>query len=114
MHEIRQGYDLSENRACGLVGITRWINRYESRRDSQGELRQRIRELAGARPRYGYRRLTVLLRREGWKVNAKRVYRIYRGAISGCEPRSETRRPLKPVSRFPSQREPLSVGVWIL
>jgi len=60
------------------VGITRWINRYQSRRDPQEELRQRLRELAGSRPRYGYRRLTVMLRREGWKVNAKRVYRIYR------------------------------------
>jgi putative transposase len=60
------------------MGITRWINRYQSRRDPQIELRMRIRELAGTRVRYGYRRLTVLLRREGWKVNAKRVYRLYR------------------------------------
>jgi putative transposase len=69
---------LSEKRACGLIGITRWINRYRSRRDPQDQLRMRIRELAGSRVRYGYRRLTVLLRREGWKVNAKRVYRLYR------------------------------------
>ena len=38
----------------------------------------RLRELAGSRTRYGYRRLTVMLRREGWKVNTKRVYRLYR------------------------------------
>lgn len=38
----------------------------------------RLRDLALARPRYGYRRLTILLRREGWYVNAKRVYRLYR------------------------------------
>jgi putative transposase len=69
---------LSENRACGLVRITRWINRYRSCRDPQDHLRQRLRELAGNRPRYGYRRLTVMLQREGWKVNSKRVYRIYR------------------------------------
>jgi putative transposase len=69
---------LSEKRACGLIGITRWINRYQSRRDPQAQLRMRIRDLAGARVRYGYRRLTVLLRREGWAVNAKRVYRLYR------------------------------------
>jgi putative transposase len=75
---IRQDYQLSENRACGLIGITRWINRYQSRRDPQDGLRMRIRELAGSRVRYGYRRLTVLLRREGWAVNAKRVYRLYR------------------------------------
>jgi putative transposase len=41
-------------------------------------LRIRLRDLAGSRVRYGYRRLTVLLRREGWKVNTKRVYRLYR------------------------------------
>ncbi len=75
---IRLQYELSEKRACGLIGITRWINRYQSRRDSQTELRMRLRELASSRVRYGYRRLTVLLRREGWVVNAKRVYRLYR------------------------------------
>jgi putative transposase len=60
------------------MGITRWTNRYRSRRDPQTALRMRLRELAGSRVRYGYRRLTVLLRREGHKVNAKRVYRLYR------------------------------------
>jgi transposase InsO family protein len=44
-------------------------------------LRLRLRELAGSRTRYGYRRLTVMLRREGWKVNAKRVYRLYRDNV---------------------------------
>jgi len=78
VREVRQAHQLSERRACGLFGITRWTNRYPSRRDPQNELRMRLRELAGSRTRYGYRRLTVLLRREGWKVNAKRVYRLYR------------------------------------
>ena len=78
MSEIRQRHKLSEKRACGLVGITRWTNRYQSRRDPQAELRLRLRDLAGSRVRYGYRRLTVMLRREGWAVNAKRVYRLYR------------------------------------
>jgi putative transposase len=78
VRDIRESYQLNESRACGLVGITRWINRYQSRRDPQEELRMRLRELAGTRTRYGYRRLTVMLRREGWKVNTKRVYRIYR------------------------------------
>jgi len=58
--------------------ITRWSNRYQSRRDPQTELRVRLRDLAGTRIRYGYRRLTVMLRREGWLVNTKRVYRLYR------------------------------------
>jgi putative transposase len=48
-----------------------------SRRDPQLALRRRLRELASVRVRFGYRRLTVLLRREGWHVNAKRVYRLY-------------------------------------
>jgi putative transposase len=74
----QEAYQLSEKRACGLMGITRWSNRYKSRKDSQAALRLRLRELAGSRVRYGYRRLTVLLRREGWAVNAKRVYRLYR------------------------------------
>lgn len=50
---------------------------YQSRRDPQEALRMRLRELAAARVRFGYRRLTVLLRRDGWPVNAKRIYRLY-------------------------------------
>src|ERR1700686_3271986 len=66
--EIRQAYKLKQLRACGLIQITRWSNRYQSRRDPQTELRVRLRDLASTRIRYGYRRLTVLLRREGWHV----------------------------------------------
>ena len=51
--------------------------RYRSRRPLQEALRGRLRQLAAIYVRYGYRRLTVLLRREGWAVNAKRVYRLY-------------------------------------
>ena len=50
---------------------------YKSRRDPQDALRVRLRELAASRVRFGYRRLTVMLRREGWRVNAKRIYRLY-------------------------------------
>ena len=50
---------------------------YKSRKSRQEPLRRRLREIAATHVRYGYRRLTVLLRREGWKVNAKRVYRLY-------------------------------------
>jgi putative transposase len=52
--------------------------RYRSRKADQAPLRQRIKELAAVRVRYGYRRIHVLLRREGWPVNSKRVYRLYR------------------------------------
>ena len=78
VREMRQAYDLSERRAYGLVGIRRWINRHRSCRDPKVDLRMRLRELAATRVRYGYRRMTVLLRREGRQVNAKRVYQLYR------------------------------------
>ena len=51
--------------------------RYQGHRDPQEALRMRLRELAAARVRFGYRRLTVLLRRDGWRVNVKRIYRLY-------------------------------------
>jgi putative transposase len=64
-------------RAARVVGLSWSTLQYRSRRPLQEALRSRLRELAATHVRYGYRRLTVLLRREGWKVNAKRVYRIY-------------------------------------
>jgi len=74
---MRQAQGLSERRACELVGIPRSSYRYELRRPEPAGLRGRLQALAGERRRFGYRRLTVLLRREGWPVNHKRVYRLY-------------------------------------
>lgn len=68
---------MSVRRACVASGFARSSIVYRSRRPSQEALRSRIRELAGVRISYGYRRLHVLLRREGWLINAKRVYRLY-------------------------------------
>jgi putative transposase len=68
---------MSQRRAARLIPVNRATLRYEHHRDPQEALRVRLRELAGSRVRYGYRRLTVLLKREGWEVNAKRIYRIY-------------------------------------
>lgn len=67
-------------RACGLVGISRSLFRYRGRRPDSAPLRVRIEEIAAAKRRYGYRRVYVRLRREGWEVNRKRVYRLYREA----------------------------------
>ena len=75
---VRLGFGYSERQACGLMGICRPSLRYKHRRDPQLPLRMRLKELAATRVRFGYRRLTVLLRREGWMVNTKRVYRIYK------------------------------------
>jgi putative transposase len=60
-----------------MVGVPGTTLRYKGRRPMQEALRTRLRELAATHVRYGYRRLTVLLRREGWQVNAKRVYRLH-------------------------------------
>jgi putative transposase len=49
---------------------------YRAKRRDPTPLRMRLRELAAARPRFGYRRLYILLRREGWRVNHKRIYRL--------------------------------------
>lgn len=67
-------------RACGLMGISRSLYRYRSRRADSAPLRARIEEIAAVKRRYGYRRVYLRLRREGWEVNRKRVYRLYREA----------------------------------
>ena len=69
-------YEVTERRACALAMCSRSLYRYESRRDPRTELRARIREIAQVRVRYGYRRVHVLLGREGWKANHKLVYRL--------------------------------------
>ena len=66
--------------------------RYQSRKVFDEVLRRRLRELAGTHVRYGYRRLTVLLRREGWHVNAKRIYRLHREPPIGTESASCSKR----------------------
>ncbi len=78
VHRVRERFGLSERRACRLVGIGRATLRYERRRGEDAHLRQRLPELAAERPRFGYRRLHALLRREGVVVNHKRVERLYR------------------------------------
>jgi len=61
-----------------MIGCVRMTVRYRSRRPAETELRDRLRALAHERRRFGYRRLHVLLRREGFIVNHKRLFRIYR------------------------------------
>lgn len=78
MRVAREEGSLSERRACGLVAMNRASVRYRKRQRDDAALRKRLRELAAERRRFGYRRLHVLLGREGWKVNHKRVYRVYR------------------------------------
>ncbi len=69
---------LSERRACKIAGADRAMIRYRSRRPADTELRARLRELANERRRFGYRRLFILLRREGEPSGINRIYRLYR------------------------------------
>lgn len=71
-------YGVSARKACACVRLQRQVFYYQSIRDPLPLLRQRVRELAHARVRYGYRRILVLLQREGWELGKKRLYRIYR------------------------------------
>ncbi|KQZ91873.1 transposase [Mesorhizobium sp. Root157] len=69
---------LSERRACSFVGADRKLIRYQSRRPAETGLRTRLRDLANERRRFGYRRLFILLRREGEPSGVNRIYRLYR------------------------------------
>jgi putative transposase len=75
---ILETHGVSERRACRALGITRALVRYRVRRPVDAALRERLRALAGARRRFGYRRLAILLKREGFVCNIKKIRRIYR------------------------------------
>jgi putative transposase len=71
-------YQMSERHACRLMGLGRSTHRYRARKERDAALRMRLKELAARRMRFGYRRLTAMLLREGMPANHKRVYRLYR------------------------------------
>ena len=78
MDYIVSHYDLKTRRACRLVKQTRSMQYYRSVKDPRNDLRAQMREIARTRVRYGYRRIHVLLRRDGWKVGKDQMYRLYR------------------------------------
>jgi putative transposase len=99
---------VSERHACELLGVPRSTMRHESTKQDETELRSKIVDLATARKRFGYRRITALLNRSGDAVNHKRVYRIY--TEENLQVRKRTRKkirlfrkPLEPAKR-PNQR----------
>ena len=100
----QEAYGISQRHAARLVKLAIGTLRYQSRKVFDEVLRNRLRELAGMHVRYGYRRLTVLLRREGWHVNAKRIYRLYRE--EGLIVRTKQRR--KMARRQRSTRPPVA------
>lgn len=98
---LKAVYRVSERRACGLVRQARSVYHYRSRRDPRTEVRARMREIAAARVRYGYRKIRVMLQREGVELSKKVVYRLYReeGLPLRYRPsrrrRMQTRRPVR-------------------
>ena len=94
---LQAEHGLSERRACHIIGADRTMLRYRSQRAPDTVLRGRLRDLANERRRFGYRRLFVLLRREGEPSGINRIYRLYRedGGGSGNGP----------VDRFPDDTD---------
>lgn len=85
-------YGLSQRRACGLMTVWRSTCRYRGRPRENDSILARLRQLAVERPRFGYRRLHVMLRRQGFWVNHKRVHRLYRLEGLSLRKRSRKRR----------------------
>lgn len=81
---------MSERRSCRVLRLNRSLYRRKSTKDEQAFLRMRIKEIAATRIRHGYKRIHVLLRREGWEINHKRVYRLYKA--EGLNLRSKSKR----------------------
>lgn len=75
---MQQQYQVSICKACSVIRLYRSAWYYRSLRKSDQAVRARIKEIAATRVRYGYPRIYILLRREGWSDNKKRIYRIYR------------------------------------
>jgi putative transposase len=104
---IVEKFQMSERRACELLDVDRSSYRYRPRPDRNTELRKRLVELAGERPRFGYRRLWLLLNHERGRINCKRVQRLYREA--GLKVRRRSRKRFKaavvekPVLTAPNQ-----------
>ena len=78
MRQTQVAYSVSERRACRVLAPPRATHRYQSVADDQAALRLRLREISGVHVTWGYQRIWIRLRREGWPVNRKRVYRLYR------------------------------------
>ena len=105
---------VSERRACGLVKAHRATCRYRRRRVDDPRLRERLRELAATRRRFGYRRLKILLKREGFAVNHKRVYRLYMEEKLGLRRKRGRRRMPTTAARVPLKLPVRPDEVWTM
>jgi len=112
VRHVQEAHGLSERRACGLIGIGRSSLRYEPREKDDEALRDRLTELARKWRRAGYRGLHRHLRREGWEINHKRLYRVYRemGLQVRRRKRKRLKRPARGEVALPTKRN----EVWAM
>ena len=88
---VIEKFEVSQRRACELNRIDRSSYRYQPQPDRNVDLRRRLTSLAREKPRWGYRRLAVLLEKKGEKVNPKRLFRVYQQAGLGVRRRERKR-----------------------
>lgn len=104
---------LLERRACQIISADRKTIRYRSCRPPEVKLRSRLRDLANERRRFGYRRLFILLRREGEPSGVNRIYRLYREEGLSVRKRKARRRAVGTRAPIRSRRRPMPAGHWI-
>jgi putative transposase len=102
---LKEAYKISQRRVCKAIKFPRSTCRYKTVRTGDNNVREQLKHLAGKYRRYGYRRLWVLLRREGNLINHKRIYRIYREEKLSVKKKTRKKLPshLRVVSALPSQ-----------
>ena len=108
--DVMTTHELSQRRACGLIGITRRGFQRTPAEDRNRALRQRLRELAEQRRRWGCPKLYIILRREGWRANHKRVERLYRE--EGLSLKLRRRRKRLSHLRVPRERPVAANQTW--
>lgn len=109
---VRKKHGVSERRACKLLGFWRGTMRYQSQRQVAPELLADLRQVAMERPRFGYRRLHVMLRRKGWTVNRKLVLRLVRE--NGWLVRRRQRKKLAAVPRVAQPQPTAPNEAWAM
>jgi putative transposase len=102
---MRNVFEVSERRACTVLGADRTSVRYRGDRPDDAAVRARMRELAAIRRRFGFRRLLVLMRREGLTMNHKKFRRLYREERLQVRRRGGRKRAL-------GTRAPLAIPQW--
>jgi putative transposase len=109
---LESAHEMSQRRACRVIGCQRMTVRYRGRRPDDPRLRERLVALACERRRFGYRRLLIFLRREGFVVNHKRLFRVYREERLMVRRRRGRKRALGSRTPMPVPSQPNEL--WVL